>query len=337
LADGALPKDIFFLVAGLSVSSNGPEIALYPPLRILVEVLEGLLGGAQQNSRSLPRLLRSRFGEASDWLCAFPHHILDLRKETYIEDKGNSPDPAIGLKKQETAYQLWATYQEISSHSRVSPWMPQFVFHSSIGDPSSSKDIYQKIMNKIDGQDWKLQIRLPSDPTPSGNTIFPGDVPLTWQGKELVVRFPMRKFGTIDIDFLNPKGRVGDDHRRWAKLLVTLGFFSYWCHLPDHRAVRTGKEIGEIIKKRTGKPYPSLGPQRESSEDLAEPVSARTGREISNEIELLEVVIMRLLQNDRHNVWWRYFIHSSDLDIIGKKKVSGDCYWLNASLVLDAN
>jgi len=322
LADGALPKDIFFLVAGLSIGNSRHDVEHYPPLRILVQALGILLGSRLPTNQPHSTYFRSLFDESSSWLIRFPHYVLDLRKSIVVVQKKAGSGQHLDAREAPLAdYDPWDNYDEIVNHGQVSPWLPRFVFHSSIGGLPYSKGIYKRIIKEIEGREWRMEIEMPAVHTPSAESSILTRTEFTLDGELSEVKHPSRAFGSPSITFLNPKSPARAEHRKWAQLLVTLGFFSYWCHLPDHRAIRTPEEIDEIIRMNTGKPYGDL-----------ETACSR----MYEDIELLEIVTLQKLRKARHDAFFRFFILNRDLTIIGHTRLSSNKtgYWLNASLVL---
>lgn len=117
--------------------------------------------------------------------------------------------------------------------------------------------------------------------------------------------------------------RRGDD-RHWAQLLFTLEMFSYWCHLADHRAVRTDLQLAELIREADGKGYRSISNDKKAAECIIE------------DLEMLQLFLLKRIRHDKPRAWWRFIDrHNDGVAIVGagKRRTKGGFgYWLNASL-----
>lgn len=344
--DAALPKDVFFLVASLDNPDNLKAVADdedFPPLRILLQALSELLavpGKTMQNKDLESLRLRFLFGESCAWLRTYPHHVLDVR-DGIRAVSGIAPapkqkiTPAVATidnqvkKKKNNKLPSEASSGEIARHMAASAWMPAFVFTSVALRDAQGPGSYSKLITVLNGDSWSVDIE-----TPSVMALVPDDGspqqfgPIQWDGKERRVSYRLRDRRALQIEGILLPTRRGnnrdkEEDREWAKLLATLGFFSYWCHLPDHRALRTSAEIADVIAEaNNGNRYRKAKTAREAADW------------ITNDILHLGRYIERTIEGERHNDWWRFLGREKDLHVFGRTRMSSSDtgYWLNGSI-----
>jgi CheY-like chemotaxis protein len=307
--DGALPKDLFYLVGSLT-SAEGEE-ADFAPLRILLQALSILMKPRVDHTKSPePRMdrwhMRSLFDESSAWLSRFPHNVLDVRAE--MQGK-----PSDATKESE----------DISEYAIAGPWMPAFEVEVSLPKDPLGPGIYKHVIAEIAKDDYRVHLRTNAKLALSDKAGW-GKVSaeFTFDGGSVASKFPRHVPRATEIkNFLTPYHSGGDD-RFLAQLLVTLGFFSYWCHLPDHRASRTTEDIVQILRD-AGHSY----------RDASDPTKAATT--LREDLELINDKIVRRIRDAWKREWWKHFHEKSPLMVIGSRKSDNQYhYWLNASLIL---
>jgi CheY-like chemotaxis protein len=308
--DGALPKDIFYLVG--SLTSTDTREADFAPLRILLQALWILMKPRLNEKTSLqPSVdrwhMRSLFEESSAWLSSFPHNVLDVRAD-------------MQQKRSDAAKES----DDISEYAIVGPWMPAFEVEVSLPKERVLSDIYKDVIGEIEKNKYRVHLRTAAKLALQDKDEWSEvDDSFEFDGKTVASKFTARAARPTEIqNFLTPN-HPGDDDKFFAELLVTLGFFSYWCHLPDHRASRTAEEIATILETATGHSYRALG--------AAKALSA-----IRDDVELLNDKISRRIHNQWKREWWKHFHEQGAVMVIGSKRKTENqyYYWLNASIVL---
>jgi CheY-like chemotaxis protein len=321
--DGVLPKDIFYLVGTLAEPSMA-NAAEFPPLRILIQALGHLLVNPPNSIKEMRHLhFRSLFDESSAWLSSQAHQVLEIRNGVKVESAASTGEGKI--KRASAAarkpYEPWGDSGEIAEQTFSTPWMPTFKMESANAGGTVTRGMYASLMTELEGDNWRIHIQVPS-------TMEVSDLesrePITWEGEAVELAYHGRDpKPPIREGFLSPRSS-GREDRYHAQLLVTLGFFSYWCHLPDQRAARTPGEIAAIISTRTGNSYRNITDIKKIAD------------KISDDLDVLNLKIQNKIRTEYHNTWWRFLWRSDSSRVIGVKR--GDrsqyYYWLNASLKL---
>jgi hypothetical protein len=297
-------------------------------MRILVQTLYTLLHGDQGLQDQMKRLqLLSLFEEASAWLQSFPHHVLDVRNEMRLVSSTPQTSskivPAVERKKNASPpdHDPWNDSWRILEHMRASPWMPSFVFLSARAANAQGSGSYGRVMGILrDDNEWSVDLQLPHM-LPVKGDVRDGEIAVKLEDRSFAIKHVLREAGVVSIPtFLSPRKQSGND-RRWAQLILTLGYFTYWSHLADHHCFRSARELAEIIGLKTGRPYQGL-------DDLD-----AAAKQIDDDIEALQSHVEMKIRRDKHNEWWRFLDRCSRFDIIGSTRPKNHyAYWLNGSI-----
>ena len=300
--DGVITKDIFYLCASLKAPSLD-DVERFPPLRILFQALNAVLwpvapkGNGHWDERRLPRfLLRSLFAEASAWLSSYPHHVLEIRKSMRVD----------GARPVKMKYDAWNDANEIVRYNNAAPWMPCLTLESRAAKNSSAPDFYAAQMKELaEGDSWRVHVRLPSYLAMPVGAM--DDWEVDWDGKQIKIEYEMRSVDRLQVNGVLRPRRAED--RYWAQLLFTLGMFSYWCHLPDHRAVLRAEEIAGLIREKTGgSGYRDIGDDSSAAEHIKE------------DLDMLELFLLKRIRSYTKSPWWRFIRRYNDISIIGVDK-----------------
>jgi CheY-like chemotaxis protein len=316
--DGALPKDLFYLVGMLHESISIDDAQNFPPLRILLEVLWTVLKVQPKSDLEIAlghMRFRSLFDEASDWLGFHIDHVLEARNDFIVNNSGeNERKKGANRPKYESD-----DVMDAAEHIFCNPWMPSFVFRSPAGKRPMERGSYRMLMNHIWEGNWSFDIETSSA---MAMQIDNFSIKAEKENMKFVyhARFPEQ---LVVGDFLTPHKPDGVG---FAQILLTLGFFSYWCHLPENRSALTSTEIAQLILDRGGVPYKNEGNTKLAS----------VQKQISEDFEYLDYNIRTAIANSQRKRWWRLLTRGLAPAIIDNRRDKSNeyRYWLNGSLVL---
>jgi hypothetical protein len=293
LADGAIPKDIFYAVGTLR---DRDELQLknyedFPPMRVLVVALDILLADAP--SAHLKLHLQSLYEDASAYLRALPDTAAHIRKHVFepsaVKTRPKLPRSAADEKQ-------W-TPDDLAQQMAAGPWLPMFSVTSSAAREAESEGGYAIMMKAIaETEDWRINVRtMHRMPKKDYLRYFESNRDQTNP------YIPYYSQGAMPIEdeqrpFLSPKTRKMNDggcgDRALAQLLLTLGFFTNWCHIRKYQHVLTAEEIAAVILQRTKNHYRD---DQKSARD-----------QISRDLEALDWLVTReIMRHDR--AWYQYF------------------------------
>lgn len=309
--DRIVPKDLWYLAGCLGKGSLNSikEAGTFTPIRILLETVYEALNPSSDLplSKEMNYLKgESLFEESCAWLFANSHLALEARKH--------------GAAHNAETWKPWAESEEINQYGLISPWMPAFILECPRVTQPSGRDLYRTLMEDLEGDGWAVHMQptkaVKLTPLPKVKHVVELDE------KKAQLEYEPHVVDTPSIEkFLNPR-----KHRHYAQLLLTLSFFSYWCHLPDHRASRTVSDLAQIIETRTGRHY------RQGIIDRK-----KVTEQLSDDLESLSLMVLDAIRTEYRNDWWRHFSRHYSVGIIEKvrdKRGAQYRYWLNASVLL---
>ena len=314
--NGALPKDVFYMVGTLDESTSIEDAQSFPPLRILLEAIWTLLKTSPKNKFEINlRQLRFRslFDESSYWLGAHMDHLVEIRNDLVVEDT-NVQERNAGTNRPKYDPD---NVIEVTEYLVANPWMPSFVLRSPAGGHLSGRGSYKSLMKYVWDGSWSFDIEMNTAMAMQTYNIKAEheNIKLAYHS-----RFPEQ---LIVENFLTPRKPNGTG---FAQLLLTLGYFSYWCHLPENRSALTPNEIARIIVERGGVPYKKEGNTKLTT----------VQNHVSEDLEYLDYNIRVAIANSQRKRWWKLLTRSFAPAIIASKRDKSNefRYWLNGSVVL---
>lgn len=314
-AAGALPKDLFFIVASLLPEAEADDVLRFAPLRVLSVALQALLSADPRNQRQ--SLLLSLFGEASGWLRMYPHHAINIRRSVTTKLSGKQL-PGLYQPKGQSKED-----NEIADYMLAGAWMPSFAFVSQAARSKRSRaqTYYRIVMDAIEQErDWHIDMQLPSwmANASSGSQ----KISISSASVELPFRIP----GPVQMPNVFRRAGQKLDHWHFADIIITLGFFSSWSHLEDQRIARSAQQIASIMYAGANRRYRGL-------EDLNKQAKA-----IAEDIEYMEYYLEKKILSARE-AWGRFWKRDSPIAIIGSQQPRGGRggheYWLNGAFRIE--
>lgn len=315
--DTVLPKEILYFVGRLG--SGSIDTDKYPPLSILAQAYYDLVTDRSSDCPLDKRMRRIRanslFAEACSWLHLNSHLATAVRNDVHDEAEPSKRSAPSGYKES----------AGISESFFARAWMPTFLLELGTKYDDGAK-LYHKAMQQLAREDnWRLTMAPPAAIQISAahgrhNRLH---LPSKISGKEADITYFRLTLQSDAYEFLSP---TNDDHRALAQLLLTLSFFTYWCHLPDHCAIRTADDLASIMQVRGESPYRNLGLEK-------------AAEAIDEDLDRLDEAIVRIIKKRSWDSWWRYFqrhvIREAGLSVIGNRPHGRQGhYWLNASLIV---
>jgi CheY-like chemotaxis protein len=330
--NGALPKDVYYIVSNLDAGDTvkSGQIFHFPPLRILIQTYDELLNWRvsypdmkTEDLRSRMRRLhlRSLFDEAAGWLHSYPQYADDVRRQVSAQSKANmSNDMAVSETQKKKGRKIYASQSGMRTADReaallryISPskWMPTFSFNFRQSERgtriSGGSGSYKRLLSALDDDNWWVDMHAPSLFAINDGT---GKV-LKWIKIDKVLYPPRRG------------GKNRPDDRDLARLLLTLGFFTCWWHGADKPIfVLTGDEIDFIIRDALGHSY------REDA------------RNIEDDVIVLDRYLTATIATG-HREWERHLENLRNIPLIERTRIGGGNqvrHWLNGSIrVIERN
>lgn len=330
-AVGSIPKDLFFLAGRLERHQNCllTDYAFSTPFCILIQAMGTFLQPPPKTGVGLQLTglyFSSLTEQASNWLSLHPSQVFESREMLTVGD-GNCSGTTMAGEISAVRSRRGSLERGIAEQLAASRWMPSFAVHSAQASYPMQRGWYRALMSEVAAPaGWSLQIVLPSEKTEQHGYIA-GE--LVFGQKKIKYHTARHQHKTLSIDdFLKP-GK--EQHTRFAQLLLTLGFFTYWCHIPEYRSALTSLELAQVIEQRGGTKYGHDGDKEYDRRKAAEL--------IEDDLEDLMIKIDREIKANFETEWYDQL---KNYTVIGKKKI-GDkkseyynrfCYWLNASLDL---
>lgn len=329
---GTIPKDIFLLVHSLKKEQDGGHLSDYfysRPFCILIQVLSAFLQAPPKTGigKQLRKLnFRSWSEQASNWLSSYPSQVLKCH-QTLTEISGSNSKETVSGKSFEAGNRNQIEEEKIIEHVKASRWMPCIILDSPEAKHPINKGCYRKLMNDIENEDWRIHIDLPIETLAPVETATKSKLVL--KGQEIEFRYYSYKREEVWIpDFLI---QGTDRDRRLAQLLLTLGFFTYWCHIPDYRNSLVPQELEQVIRKMADVHYgiPDTGEYNEGKAIM----------QIASDLESLRNEINEEIK-DKFETKWFDQLKKEYTSVIARKRIGKKGhphynrfrYWLNGSL-----
>jgi len=240
-------------------------------------------------------------------------HLVEIRNDLVVEDT-NVQERNAGTNRPKYDPD---NVIEVTEYLVANPWMPSFVLRSPAGGHLSGRGSYKSLMKYVWDGSWSFDIEMNTAMAMQTYNIKAEheNIKLAYHS-----RFPEQ---LIVENFLTPRKPNGTG---FAQLLLTLGYFSYWCHLPENRSALTPNEIARIIVERGGVPYKKEGNTKLTT----------VQNHVSEDLEYLDYNIRVAIANSQRKRWWKLLTRSFAPAIIASKRDKSNefRYWLNGSVVL---